>query len=167
MQKKNKIKIKLNGKVIQVNRGINLAILIDKLKFPLNKIAIEKNNLIVEKKKLLRGGEDLSSEDIDDFMKEVTNVCMGGIKKMFENEALFVSTSLPLVMRKKDSIFIDCDEDLDEVRVVHDVWNVTVNGVKITCELFFEVYNPQRFYSAISRKKIKDDSLKDEVIMFI
>ena len=52
MQKKNKIKIKLNGKVIQVNRGINLGILIDKLKFPLNKIAIEKNNLIVEKKKL-------------------------------------------------------------------------------------------------------------------
>ena len=45
---------------------------------------------LVEKKKLLRGGEDLSSEDIDDFMKEVTNVCMGGIKKMFENEALFV-----------------------------------------------------------------------------
>ena len=52
MQKKNKIKIKLNGKVIKVNRGINLAILIDKLKFPLNKIAIEKNNSIVEKKKL-------------------------------------------------------------------------------------------------------------------
>ena len=52
MQKKNKIKIKLNGKVIQVNRGINLGILIDKLKFPLNKIAIEKNNSIVEKKKL-------------------------------------------------------------------------------------------------------------------
>ena len=122
---------------------------------------------LVEKKKLLNVGEDLSSEDIDDFMKEVTNVCMGGIKKMFENEALFVSTSLPLVMRKKDAIFIDCDENLDEVRVVHDLWNVTVNGVKITCELFFEVYNPQRFYSAIGRKKIKDDPMKDEVIMFI
>ena len=52
MQKKNKIKIKLNGKVIQVNKGINLANLINKLNFPLNKIAIEKNNLIVEKKKL-------------------------------------------------------------------------------------------------------------------
>ena len=52
MQKKNKIKIKLNGKVIQVNKGINLSNLINKLNFPLNKIAIEKNNLIVEKKKL-------------------------------------------------------------------------------------------------------------------
>ncbi len=52
MQRKNKIKIKLNGKVIQVNKGINLANLINKLKFSLNKIAIEKNNFIVEKKKL-------------------------------------------------------------------------------------------------------------------
>ena len=54
MQKKNKIKIKLNGKVIQVNKGINLANLINKLKFSLNKIAIERNNLIVEKKKINR-----------------------------------------------------------------------------------------------------------------
>ena len=54
MQKKNKIKIKLNCKLIQVNKGINLANLINKLKFPLNKIAIEKNNLIVEKKKIKR-----------------------------------------------------------------------------------------------------------------
>ena len=52
MQKKNKIKIKLNGKVISVDKGINLGNLINKLKFPLNKIAIEKNNLIVEKKKI-------------------------------------------------------------------------------------------------------------------
>ena len=52
MQKKNKIKIKLNGKVISVEKGINLEILINKFKFPLNKIAIEKNNLIVQKKKL-------------------------------------------------------------------------------------------------------------------
>jgi len=52
MAKKNKIKIKLNGKIISVHKGINLLILIKKFKFPLNKIAIEKNNLIVEKKKL-------------------------------------------------------------------------------------------------------------------
>ena len=44
MQKKNKIKIKLNGKVIQVNKGINLANLIKKLNFPLKKSPIEKNN---------------------------------------------------------------------------------------------------------------------------
>tara|TARA_Y100001970_G_scaffold108692_1_gene135861 strand:+ start:5792 stop:6010 length:219 start_codon:yes stop_codon:yes gene_type:complete len=52
MVKKNKIKIKLNGKIINVDKGTNLGILINKFKFPLNKIAIEKNNLIVQKKKI-------------------------------------------------------------------------------------------------------------------
>ena len=52
MPKKNKIKIKLNGKALSVDKGTKLVNLINKLKFPLNKIAIEKNNLIVEKKKI-------------------------------------------------------------------------------------------------------------------
>ena len=52
MLKKNKIKIKLNGKLISVDKGTKLSILIDKFKFPLNKIAIERNNLIIEKKKI-------------------------------------------------------------------------------------------------------------------
>tara|TARA_B100001029_G_scaffold174295_1_gene174223 strand:- start:877 stop:1095 length:219 start_codon:yes stop_codon:yes gene_type:complete len=52
MLKKNKIKIKLNGRIISVNKGVNLAYLIDKFKFPLKKIAIEKNNRIIEKKKI-------------------------------------------------------------------------------------------------------------------
>ena len=52
MLKKNKIKIKLNGKAIIVDKGINLGFLINKLKFPINKIAIERNNLIIEKKKI-------------------------------------------------------------------------------------------------------------------
>ena len=52
MATKNKIKIKLNGKIISVDKGINLGILINRFKFPLNKIAIEKNNLIVQKNKI-------------------------------------------------------------------------------------------------------------------
>ena len=52
MDKKNKIKIKLNGKIISINKDENLGILIKKYKFPLNKIAIEKNKVIVEKKKI-------------------------------------------------------------------------------------------------------------------
>tara|TARA_B100002052_G_C15854763_1_gene586886 strand:+ start:966 stop:1184 length:219 start_codon:yes stop_codon:yes gene_type:complete len=52
MLKKNKIKIKLNGRIISINKGVNLANLIDKFKFPLKKIAIEKNNRIIEKKKI-------------------------------------------------------------------------------------------------------------------
>ena len=54
MVKKNKIKIKLNGKIISIDKGTKLGILIKRLKFPLNRIAIEKNNLIVEKKKIMK-----------------------------------------------------------------------------------------------------------------
>tara|TARA_B100000029_G_scaffold47350_1_gene43467 strand:- start:536 stop:754 length:219 start_codon:yes stop_codon:yes gene_type:complete len=52
MLKKNKIKIKLNGKLIRVDKGTKLSILINRFKFPLNKIAIERNNLIIEKRKI-------------------------------------------------------------------------------------------------------------------
>ena len=51
MVKKNKIKIKLNGKIKSVDEGITLNLLIKNFNFPLKNIAIEKNNLIVEKKK--------------------------------------------------------------------------------------------------------------------
>ena len=52
MVQKNKIKIRLNGKLISINKGTNLGTLINKFKFPLNKIAIEKNKLILDKKKI-------------------------------------------------------------------------------------------------------------------
>ena len=54
MVKKNKIKIKLNGKIISIDKGTKLGNLIKRLKFQLNRIAIEKNNLIVEKKKIMK-----------------------------------------------------------------------------------------------------------------
>ena len=52
MVRQNKIKIKLNGKFINIDKGAKLSNLVKKYKFQINKIAIEKNNLIVEKKKI-------------------------------------------------------------------------------------------------------------------
>ena len=52
MVRQNKIKIKLNSKFINIDKGAKLSNLVKKYKFQLNKIAIEKNNLIVEKKKI-------------------------------------------------------------------------------------------------------------------
>tara|TARA_B100001989_G_C24491507_1_gene439818 strand:+ start:451 stop:669 length:219 start_codon:yes stop_codon:yes gene_type:complete len=54
MNKKNKIKIVVNGKVLTVNLKFSLKNLIEKLKTPINKIAIELNEEIVDKKKLNR-----------------------------------------------------------------------------------------------------------------
>ena len=52
MNKKNKIKIVLNGRLLTVNIKFSLKNLIEKLKIPINKVAIELNEEIVNKKKL-------------------------------------------------------------------------------------------------------------------
>ena len=52
MNIKNKIKITVNGKQMQVIPKISLKNLITKLKMPLNKIAIELNKKIMDKKKI-------------------------------------------------------------------------------------------------------------------
>ena len=52
MRKKNKIKITVNGKQMTVNLKYSLKKLIDKLKLPIKKVAIELNREIVNKKRI-------------------------------------------------------------------------------------------------------------------
>ena len=52
MNKKNKIKIVVNGKLLTVNVKFSIKNLIEKLKTPINKVAIELNEEIVDQKKL-------------------------------------------------------------------------------------------------------------------
>ena len=52
MKFKNKIKIKVNGKKIILEKNRSIEKLIKKLKLPINKIAIELNKKILDKKKI-------------------------------------------------------------------------------------------------------------------
>ena len=52
MNVKNKIKITVNGKQIQVISKFSLKNLVIKLKMPINKIAIELNKKIINKKRI-------------------------------------------------------------------------------------------------------------------
>ena len=52
MKVKNKIKITVNGKQMQIIPKFSLKSLITKLKMPLNKIAIELNKKIIDKRKI-------------------------------------------------------------------------------------------------------------------
>ena len=52
MNIKNKIKITVNGKQMQIIPKFTLKSLITKLKMPLNKIAIELNKEIIDKRKI-------------------------------------------------------------------------------------------------------------------
>ena len=52
MKEKNKIKIKVNGKSLLIYPNLSLSELVTKLKVPINKVAIELNEKIIDKKKL-------------------------------------------------------------------------------------------------------------------
>ena len=52
MNIKNKIKITVNGKQMQITPKFTLKSLITKLKMPLNKIALELNKKIIDKKSI-------------------------------------------------------------------------------------------------------------------
>ena len=52
MNKKNKIKIIVNGKQMTINLNFSVKNLIDKLKMPITKVAIELNREIVNKKNI-------------------------------------------------------------------------------------------------------------------
>ena len=52
MKKIKKIKIKINGKNKSINQDSNLSLVIKNLKIPLNKVAIELNEEIIDKKKI-------------------------------------------------------------------------------------------------------------------
>ena len=54
MKIKNKIKITVNGKQMHVITNFSLKSLITKLKIPINKIAIEMNQKIIDKKSISR-----------------------------------------------------------------------------------------------------------------
>ncbi len=52
MKKIKKIKIKINGKIKSINQDSNLSLMLKNLKIPLNKVAIELNEEIIDKKKI-------------------------------------------------------------------------------------------------------------------
>ncbi len=52
MKKIKKIKIKINGKIKSINQDSNLSVVLKILKIPLNKVAIELNKEIIDKKKI-------------------------------------------------------------------------------------------------------------------
>ena len=52
MKKIKKIKIKINGKIKSINQVSTLSLVLKNLKIPLNKVAIELNEEIIDKKKI-------------------------------------------------------------------------------------------------------------------
>ena len=52
MKKIKKIKIKINGKIKSINQDSTISLVLKNLKIPLNKVAIELNERIINKQKI-------------------------------------------------------------------------------------------------------------------
>ncbi len=52
MKKIKKIKIKINGKFLMINENLSLSFFLKQLKIPLQKVAIELNQEIIDKNKI-------------------------------------------------------------------------------------------------------------------
>ena len=72
MKKIKKIKIKINGKIVSIVEGLSLSWIIKDFKIPLNKVAIELNKEIVDKKRI----NNIKIKDKD--MIEIVHFIGGG-----------------------------------------------------------------------------------------
>jgi len=72
MKKIKKIKFKINGKIVSIVEGLSLSRIIKDLKIPVNKVAIELNKEIVDKKRI----NNIKIKDKD--MIEIVHFIGGG-----------------------------------------------------------------------------------------
>jgi uncharacterized protein YutD len=112
------------------------------------------------------GLKSRTNEEIDDFMREYSNIMMGGIKKVFEASAPFMSTSLPIIMKDKNGLFLAPQDAAHDKENIVDRWKIKAKGTDIICEINFEVYNPQRFSLAMEHTNFKRDDLSNQVFVF-
>ncbi len=83
MKKIKKIKIKINGKIKSIIQDSNLSMVLKNLKIPLNKVAIELNEEIIDKKKI--NGVKLRLQKIDGLPpKELRKLVDKGKKDLGE-----------------------------------------------------------------------------------
>ena len=72
MKKIKKIKFKINGKIVTIVEGLSLSRIIKDFKIPINKVAIELNKEIVDKKRI----NNIKIKDKD--MIEIVHFIGGG-----------------------------------------------------------------------------------------
>jgi uncharacterized protein YutD len=112
------------------------------------------------------GLKNRTTEDVDDFMREYSNIMMGGIKRVFEESAPFMSTSLPIILKDKNELFLAPQEGASDKKNIVDRWKIKAKGIDIICEVHFEIYNPQRFSLAMEHTNFEREDLSNQVFVF-
>ena len=104
MKKIKKIKIKINGKIKSIIQDTNLSMVLKNLKIPLNKVAIELNKEIIDKKKinkikLIKNDRIEIEFTQSNIEEELVNMIQNARKKydgMIINAAGFTHTSVAI-----------------------------------------------------------------------
>lgn len=85
---------------------------------------------------------DLKDSQITDFMKEMSNICAGIIKRELGLHGVETGTSLPLLTRGFDEIFF---EKPDGHRTFSDRWMLYSPKGEVFCSIHIELRDPTLF----------------------
>ena len=87
--------------------------------------------------------DQISKDQVDDFIKEFCNLVAGAIKESFELGGTKSLISLPLVTRGQDYVFFEIRKTDENPQVITDIWDLTLNDHTITCRIVFEVWDKE------------------------
>jgi CheY-specific phosphatase CheX len=82
--------------------------------------------------------EKLEVRQAKDFIKEFCNLSAGYLKKIFEDQAIDVGISLPLVIRGFDEVFF---EKKEKPSIIEDKFRIENAGLGVICTNMVEVFN--------------------------
>ena len=94
--------------------------------------------------------EEVTKQNVDDFVKEYCNLSAGAIKQSLEGSGLTSLISLPLMTRGSDDVFFKSHPRKDKGPLVYsDSWDLVYNGKSLTCHIYFEIYDKEAFQKII------------------
>ena len=99
---------------------------------------------------LEKNADDVSKNQMEDFIKEFCNLTAGALKKGLEKEGFSSLISLPLLTRGQDDVFFKSHpKDMGAPLSYQDSWELLYGENFITCNIFFEIYDKEKFSKII------------------
>ncbi|MBG07200.1 MAG: hypothetical protein CME68_00440 [Halobacteriovoraceae bacterium] len=94
--------------------------------------------------------EEVTREQMEDFVKEFCNLTAGALKQNLENEGFSSLISLPLLTRGQDEVFFKNHPSEDDGPIVFQhTWEVVCENNPLFCEIHFEIYDKEAFEKII------------------
>jgi len=94
--------------------------------------------------------EEVTRDQMEDFVKEFCNLTAGALKKNLEKEGFSSLISLPLLTRGQDEVFFKHHPmDIDGPIVFQHSWEVVCESTPLLCQIHFEIFDKEGFQKII------------------